>query len=234
MASESSSFSGAAWQTYATAPSFTLSAGNGTKTVYLKVKGATGESAARNDTIALSEAAPTITSFAINNGAASTTSRTVTLNNVCTGNPTQYMASESSSFSGAAWQTYATAPSFTLSAGNGTKTVYLKVKGATGESAARNDTITLSEAAPTITSFGINNGAASTTSRTVTLNNVCTGNPTQYMASESASFSGAAWQPYSASPSFTLSSGSAQKTVYLKVRSAAGESAVRSDSIRLN
>ena len=177
---------------------------------------------------------PAVSSFAINNGAASTTSRTVTLNNVCTGNPTQYMASESSSFSGAAWQTYATAPSFTLSAGNGTKTVYLKVKGATGESAARSDTITLSEAAPTITSFGINNGAASTTSRTVTLNNVCTGNPTQYMASESASFSGAAWQPYSASPSFTLSSGSAQKTVYLKVRSAAGESAVRSDSIRLN
>jgi len=84
-----------------------------------------------------------VTSLAINNGAASTASRTVTLNNACTGSPTQYMAWESSSFSGATWQTYSTAPSFTLSSGNGTKTVYFKVKNASGESNSASDTISL-------------------------------------------------------------------------------------------
>ena len=175
---------------------------------------------------------PRLKSFNINNGAASTTSRTVTLNNTCTGSPTHYMASGSSSFSGASWQTYSTAPSFTLSSGNGTKTVYLKVKNAAGESSVISDSISLNESTkPSVTWFAINNGAASTTSRTVTLNNTCTGSPTHYMASESSSFSGASWQTYSTAPSFTLSSGNGTKTVYLKVKNAAGESTVISDSI---
>jgi len=86
-----------------------------------------------------------ISAFALNDGAASTTSRTVTLNNTCTESPTEYMACESSSFSGASWQPYATAPSFTLSAGNGTKTVYFKVRNAGGESSPASDTIWLNE-----------------------------------------------------------------------------------------
>lgn len=90
-------------------------------------------------------AAPSLTWFAISNGAVETTIRTVTLNNACTGSPTQYIASESSSFAGATWQTYDTAPSFTLSPGNGTKTVYFKVKNEAGESSVASDTITLNE-----------------------------------------------------------------------------------------
>lgn len=88
---------------------------------------------------------PAVTSFAINTGDAQTTIRTVTLNNTCTGSPTHYMASESSSFTGAAWRTYATAPAFSLSSGNGAKTVYFKVKNANGQSSPASDTITLNE-----------------------------------------------------------------------------------------
>ncbi len=178
---------------------------------------------------------PLVNAFAINNGAASTTSRIVTLNNTCSNNPTEYMASESSSFSGATWQPYATAPSFTLSAGNGTKTVYFKVKNTAGESSVKNDTIGLNETlVPVVNTFAINNGAASTTSRIVTLNNTCSNNPTEYMASESSSFSGATWQPYATAPSFTLSTGNGTKTVYFKVKNAAGESSAKSNSIELN
>jgi formylglycine-generating enzyme len=83
---------------------------------------------------------------------------------------------------------------------------------------------------PVITSLAINNGAVLTTNRTVTLNNTCTGNPTQYQASESPEFSGAAWLSYSASPSFTLSAKGSQ-TVYFKVKNVIGESVVMSDSI---
>lgn len=86
-------------------------------------------------------AQPTLTSFAINNGDPTTTSRTVVLNNTATNDPTHYVASENSNFSGAIWQLYSNAPSFTLSSGYGTKTVYLKVKNADGESNTRNDSI---------------------------------------------------------------------------------------------
>jgi hypothetical protein len=88
-------------------------------------------------------------SFAINNGAASTTNQIVTLNNTCQNNPTHYMASQDPAFTGAAWQAYAQAPSFTLNSGNGTKVIYFKVKNGTGESAVLSDSITLSAAVDT-------------------------------------------------------------------------------------
>jgi hypothetical protein len=174
--------------------------------------------------------APTVTSFSINGGATSTTKRIVTLNNSATESPTYYMASESSSFNGATWQTYSTAPSFTLSSSAGTKTVYFKVKNDTGESAVVSDTIRLNSK-PTVTIFAINNGISSTRSRTVTLNNSATGNPTHYMASEYYSFSGAIWKTYSTAPGFTLSVRNGTKTVYFKVKNALGVSGVRSDTI---
>lgn len=96
-------------------------------------------------------------------------------------------------------------------------------------------TIRVSSAAPTLSRLAINNGALATTSRTVTLNHTCVGVPTECMASELPSFAGAAWQPYTAAPTFVLSAGNDTKTVYFKVRDAFGrESNVVSDNIYLN
>ena len=86
---------------------------------------------------------PVATSFSINSGAAATANVVVTLNNTAANSPTDYMASESASFSGASWAAYATAPSFTLSAGVGTRAVYFKVKNGAGESGVVSDTIFL-------------------------------------------------------------------------------------------
>lgn len=117
-------------------------------TITVTAEGATGSPATA--TVAQERGqfgAPGITSFSINNGADSTASSTVTLNSICIGNPSDYMASESSDFTGASWQTYSTSPSFTLSSGNGSKTVYFKVKNALNiESTTVHDTIVLSEA----------------------------------------------------------------------------------------
>jgi len=235
VASERSSFSGASWETYSAAAAFTLSLGNGTKTVYFKVWGAGGASPVVHDTITLGEVAtPVVRSFSINKGASATPTRRVTLGNVCAGRPTHYMAGERSSFSGASWKTYSTTPSFTLSLGNATKRVYFKVKNPGGESPVASDTIRLSEVAkPSVRTLSINNGASATSTRRVTLNNACTGTPTHYIAAQSSSFSGARWQTYSTAPSFTLSSGTATKTVYLKVKNAAGESSSKRDTITL-
>ena len=233
MASESAGFTGATWLTYAAAPSFTLSTVDGAKTVYFKVKNANGESSGVNDAITLKEL-PSVSTFQINSGAAETTSRTVTLNNTATGSPTHYMASEDLSFAEPleSWQTYAAAPGFTLSVGDGAKNVYFKVKNANGESAVVNDTITLKEL-PVVTTFQINSGAAYTTSRTVTLNNTATGSPTHYMASESQTFLSGVWKAYNGKPKFKLSASTGVKTVYFKVQNITGASAVVNDTITL-
>jgi formylglycine-generating enzyme required for sulfatase activity len=87
---------------------------------------------------------------------------------------------------------------------------------------------------PVVTSFAINSGAATTSDPVVTLDNTATNSPTDYMASEASDFAGASWQAYGTAPSFTLSAGTGgTKTVYFKVRNAAGESGVVSDTIDL-
>jgi hypothetical protein len=234
-AGETSDLAGAAWLPYAWAPSYTLSDGTGTKQVYFQVRNADGlESQVKVDSITLEAPVPTVTAFVINGGAAKTTSRTVTLDSTATNGATEYRASESPTFAGAAWRPYTTAPTFELSAGNVTKRVYFQTRNVAGESLVRSDTIALAEPAPVLGSLRINKGYSSTTSRIVTLDNVASGDPVEYRASESSTFAGAAWLPYSAAPTFELSAGKAAKRVYLQLRNAAGVlSIVRNDTIQL-
>ena len=235
-AGESSDLSGAAWLAYGHAPSYTLSDGNGSKQVYFQVRNAEGlESQVKMDSILLEEPIPTVTSFVINGGATKTTSRTVTLESSTSNGATEYRASESSTFAGAAWQPYTAAATFELSAGNVTKRVYFQTRNVAGESALRSDTIVLAEPVPVLAYVRINNGFSSTTSRTVTLNNAASGEPVEYRASESSTFAGAAWLPYTDAPVFELSAGKATKRVYLQLRNAAGAlSIVRNDTIQLH
>lgn len=107
--------------------------------------------------LTLDTLAPSITAFTINSGAAVTTSRNVTL---------QITAPEAASMkiwgidgvaseAAASWETFASTKSVTLTSGDGTKTVYIKVRDSVyNESAASSDTITLSTAIPTITITG--------------------------------------------------------------------------------
>lgn len=88
-----------------------------------------------------------VQSLTINNGAATATSRRVTLNNLTSSTANFYMASELASFGDGQWMAYSKAPQFTLTAGDGLKRVYFKVKNTAGqETAAVSDTIQLAEA----------------------------------------------------------------------------------------
>lgn len=107
--------------------------------------------------LTLDTLAPSITAFSINSGAAVTTSRNVTLNITAPEAASMKIwgidgvASEAA----ASWETFASTKSVTLTSGDGTKTVYIKVRDSVyNESAASNDTITLSTAIPTITITG--------------------------------------------------------------------------------
>ncbi len=88
---------------------------------------------------------PQVTSFRIDNGLPVTGDLSVKLNNTCSGEPTEYMASQYDDFNDATWRPYSTAPNFTLVAGNPmyTAVVYFKVRNATGESDPVSDSITV-------------------------------------------------------------------------------------------
>jgi alpha-tubulin suppressor-like RCC1 family protein len=105
--------------------------------------------------------APVISSFRINNGATTTVNPAVILTNVCTGETSasaaQYLASEFRDFAGATWRPYGSVPLFTVSGGEGEKTVYLKVKNsAEVESAVTSDTISLVGAGASVIVWGGN------------------------------------------------------------------------------
>lgn len=79
----------------------------------------------------------------------------------------------------------------------------------------------------------INNNAASTNSKVVTLQLNASG-ASEMAISESADFVGGVWEPYATTRTFTLSSAAGTKTVYVKFGSSTGSiSAVASDSITL-
>jgi hypothetical protein len=106
-------------------------------------------------------AAPILTSFKINNGAALTANSSVLLTNACaqesSATVVAFMASESPDFAGAMWFPYGPVPLFTLSPTAGVKTVYFKVKNsAGGESAVTTDTITLGGGGYTVVAWGRN------------------------------------------------------------------------------
>ncbi len=71
-------------------------------------------------------------SLNINNGAAYTNSTTITLEINATGATNMHFAESTAALSGQSWQPYATDSTFTLSAGDGQKTVYAQYKDALG------------------------------------------------------------------------------------------------------
>lgn len=236
MASESSDFSGASWQTYNSNPSFTMSSSFGNKTVYVKLKNAYGESNPISDSITLLEPTLTLNSTTINSGDAATSIRTVLLSFGYVGYPTHYMASESSDFSGASWQAFTANPSFTLSADYGVKTVYVKLKNATTTTAVKNDTIELIDSITVrLNSVIINNGDAGTVSQILSVVLGITNTATKYKIGEQFDLSDCPnWLTYSSSPvSYTTAKTEGPVTVYVQVANDSSTSDIKSDSISL-
>ncbi len=223
----------------------TLSAGTATPgTFSITVTGSGGgktHSTAISFTVtARNPQAPVITDFKLDRGIGQTEGPDVTLDNTVSpaGSAVQLMASENSNFAGAMWRPWGsgTTAKFTLSTGLGIKRVYLKVKSTAGiESAPASATIEVVRV-PVITYFQINNGAAATANRSVTLNVTATNNPTQIFATEDF-YAPRVYKPFSSAFPFTLSSsGYGQKTVWVWVRSGSGilqESRFALDTINL-
>ena len=120
----------------------------------------------------LAAAAP-VGTIAINGGASYTTSRAVTLNLTASVSVTQMRFSNGGRYSKA--ESFAATKPWTLTSGNGVKTVSVQFREASGTwSQAFSDTITYDSTAPTISSVGSSNIGASSATITWTTNEAST------------------------------------------------------------
>ncbi|WP_164744463.1 S-layer homology domain-containing protein [Paenibacillus xylaniclasticus] len=155
-----------AWETFAATRSWTIAAGEGTKTVSAQLKDAAGNIRTVSDTITLDTTAPTGT-ITINGGASDTNSLTAALTLTSDGTADQMRFSNDGS-TWSAWEAYGAAKSWTLAAGDGTKTVSVQLKDAAGNVHTASDTINLDTAAPVVT--GVTDGGLYNTDLTITYN----------------------------------------------------------------
>ena len=143
------------WESYASSKSWTLASGDGTKTVYVEFKdSADNLSPTYSDTIIL-DTTPPSGSILINSGAGYTNSRSVTLTLSASDSlsgVSRMMIANTSSFEGSSWESYRTSRSWTLTSGDGKKTVYVRFKdGAGNVSRVYSDEIILDTNPPTTT-----------------------------------------------------------------------------------
>lgn len=146
MIADGFSFSGKIWEPYTTAKAWLLPAGEGQKTVCVKFRSAGGvESETVCDTVTYTTTpgAPKNVSATINAGAATTAIATVTLTLSAT-DATEMRIANTSDFAGSIWEAYQATRQWTLTPGDGLKTVYVHYRSATGvTSSVVTDTITL-------------------------------------------------------------------------------------------
>ena len=133
--SEDSTFAGASWEPFAKTRMFTLGATIGMHTVYLKLKDSCEHvSEVISAEIGYEPKTPDPPSIAVVQGVYTDT-RNITLRATLAKGaaPLSWaLVSESSDFAGAAWQTYQAPHPYTLSAGEGAKTIYARFKDSAG------------------------------------------------------------------------------------------------------
>jgi len=236
MISNEPGFPGAEWEAYATSRAWFLQPGDATKTVHARFRDAAGNaSAAISDDIVLDQTPPGSAQIAVQGGEVTGT-QNVNLLLSATGTPTGMNIAEGGNFQDINWEAYdETAQAFTLSAGDGIKTVAAKFRDAAGnESVVVSDTVTLDTLAPNLFGIAVDGGAEYATAVNVTVH-VDADGAEQLMFSEAADFGGASWEPYASQKGFVLTTGDGEKTVYAKARDAAlNESGTVFDSIELD
>ncbi|MBF0102917.1 MAG: hypothetical protein HQK77_18635, partial [Desulfobacterales bacterium] len=240
--SEDPLFAGVPWEAYNASKGFTLSGGDGVKTVYVMYQDlATNQSIVYSDTITLDQTGPT-GSITIDAGATYTNLLTASLSHSADDGSgigvNEMMLSEDPAFAGAAWEAYNASSTFTISAGDGVKTIYIKFRDTlNNEGPTYSDTIILDQTGPT-GSVIINSGDTYTHHTTVTLTISATDVTSlvdEMMVSESPTFVGGVWEAYDTSIWFDMAVGDGVKTIYIKFKDILGnEGGSYSDTITLD
>jgi hypothetical protein len=182
------------------------------------------------------DTAPPTGSFNINDGAAFTIDREVTLTFEAVDHygVASMIFSELEDFSDVSWVDYADNDTFSLSTGDGVKTIYVKFQDNNGhESEVYSATILLDTLPPT-GSVDIDGGAIYTRNTTVTLTINATDpiGVQSMMVSNTSSMTGAQWVNFARTIQLNIPSGNGARSAYVKFRDVGGHvSAAFSDSI---
>jgi len=138
-------YSWTGWEDYASRRDFTMSSGDGLKTVYYQCRNDYGQKMAYS-TIYLQADPPSGLSMSINDGSGYAGSRDVTLRlSAYRATDCRYME-EGSSWTG--WESYATSRGFTLSDGDGLKTLHYQCRNRAGTADANPARVTLDTTPP--------------------------------------------------------------------------------------
>ncbi|WP_317973060.1 cadherin domain-containing protein, partial [Paenibacillus sp. CCS19] len=227
---------GSAWGTipFATSTNHLTTPADGLKTVYYRLTDSLGlQSPVYTKTITLDRTAPAGT-LSINSGAAFTSSTNVTLGMTASDALPMEMQFSNDGTTWSAWEPFASSKTVTLPSGSGTKTVYMKLRDAAGNTTDLSDTIVI-DTTPPNGSLSIENGSNAINYASVELQ---VGNPdatavSMQFRNESGAWSG--WEPYASIKSgWVLSSGDGLKTVNAQLKDEAGNIADVSDTITLD
>ncbi len=219
-----------AWQAYATTAAWTLTAGDGWKTVYARLMDNAGNTTTGNieATIILDTTPPTGGSVTIDSGAAycNSTSATLTISAADSGSGVGEMSFSNDNINWSSWQAYATTAAWTLTTGDGTKTVYARFQDNAGNATTGNinATIIIDTTPPTGGGVTINSGAAycASTSVTLTLSPATDSSGMGEMRFSNNDSTWSSWQTYATTAAWTLSTGDGTKTVYVQFQDKAG------------
>ncbi|MCX6373691.1 MAG: lamin tail domain-containing protein [Actinobacteria bacterium] len=217
------------WEAYGTSKSWTLSAGDGLKTVFVEYRDAAGNAAAAQASITFDGTAPSGASVSINGGAAYTASCDVSLTLAAAGATEMRFSNDNLTWS--SWEAYGASKAWKLSAGDGVKTVFVEYRDAAGNVAAAQAGITFDGTAPSGRVW-IAGGAVAVNKRVVTLGCKVTGAVQMRFSNDDASWS--SWEPDGTSRSWTLSAGDGVKTVFAQFVDEAGNVLAGSPTIVLD
>jgi hypothetical protein len=227
------------WEAPAGTKAWTLPVGDGPKTVYYQIKDYDGMlSPTYWDDIVL-DTTPPIGSIVINNGDLYSSSTSVTLSLTYSDPQSgvlQVRYSNDGWWDFEIWQGLTSTKPWTLTSGDGVKTVYYQIQNNAELANTYSDTITLDTAPPT-GSIVINNGDLFTSSGLVTLSltySDVTSGVYQVRYSNDGVWDSEVWEFPAAGKSWSLLSGAGVRTVYYQVKDNVGLTAVFSDTIVLN
>ena len=224
-----------AWEPFAATRPWTLSAGDGTKTVYVRYKDVAGnESAVISDNIILDTTGP-VGTILINNGAEYTTSRDVVLN-LDSNDAVEMRFWDYHVAVWTAWEPYATIKNWTLNGpDSGEKLIRVNFRDAVGNTSITSDMIVLDTSGPEQGGITINDHAEFTNSTAVTLSITCidfdSGCAEMRFSDDNTTWT--AWEPLAASKPWLLPSLDGIKTVYAQYIDNVGNISSRIDTITL-
>ena len=238
MVSEDPAFKSAAWEPLAKTKGFTLSDGDGYKTVCARFKDTYGViSQAINATILLDTTPPNGT-VSISNGTQYTVQREVMLQLSATdkNDVAGAIISEDQTFAGLQPAIFGPQEFLTLSQGDGTKTVYVRYFDTVGNFRDVSASIILDRTPPT-GSLKINNNMAVTLTRMVnlTIDGKDKNSVKEMMVSNLPGLNGSSWEPNQKWKVWELIPGAGNKVVYIRFRDNPGlESEILQDAIQYN